>query len=205
MSINLEDPQLALPPARRRKWGRVAAAVVVVLALAAGAVAMTWVARYQPLERCCGFGVGPGAKVIETIGLGTEYQFRASPRGTFELYVQLRNMGRLSVTIRDVVRDSHYYWRLRDVSLGSYGAEPYGNMGREYVAFKPVTMDPGDFLVLRLRYEFADCQMEDSWSSLSSFRVLYTAAWLKKEAELRLPGSIALRGVGGDCGDKAFR
>lgn len=208
MSSEVEDPQLVPAPVRR-KWRRIAGAIVVLLVLVAGSGALVWVSTYQPLEYCCGFGVGLGtkvrAKVVDTIGLGTEYQIPHVPGGTFDLSVQIRNTGRVSVTIRDVVREAHYYWRLRDVSLGPFGPEPYGHKGTEFVAFKPVTMDPGDFLQLRLRYEFADCRTQEGFSSsFSSFRVLYSVAWAKKEAELKLPGSIALTNTGGDCGDAPF-
>jgi len=133
------------PRGTRRRVGRVVVGLVGVLALSTGIGVLAWLLTYQPLTYGNGRNL-PEAKTIETVGLGTEYQFRATQAGTFEVWVQIENSGPRAVTIEEIMPEQHYYWRFKEAAVGAFGPEPYGNFGREFRPFTPQRMESGDYL-----------------------------------------------------------
>ena len=197
------------PPRRPRAFLRprvLVAAAVVVLAAGVAAAALAW-RSYEPLA-FTGGTVAPNAsagvewRIVETMSSSgtTVYALDRAKPGTFVLGFDLRNTGRLPVTLGspppepgDSVRMSLRVSVQREVE----GTPP----GIEYVSLDGVTMAAGESRRLLVTYRWTSCG--DRWSSgsfvtYSHVRVRLTSrgGLLGRTQWVELPAEVVLV-----CGD----
>ena len=157
MSVGWDEvfPEPAPVPGRyvtRRR--AVVAALVTAIAMAVGGVA--WLLTYSPLEpgSLTGAPGGSAAWSAADTGVGdVVYYVSAGKPGVFEIGFDVRNGGRLPITLQGLGSPTAFTL----ASMGRYPMfeEPGREVGRPLVPFEPVTIDPGDshYLVLQLRIE----------------------------------------------------
>ena len=188
-----------------RLAGLVAGAVLVVAAVAAGAL-YVWLGSYAPLaaldtDFAPGSGVGADVQPIAGSG-GKPVFFPAYRRGrAFEVAFTLRNTGRFQVTVTGLTPDTPAAppWVGAVTLLGTDSATASADPGA-LLPFQDVKLARGDTAILVVRYRL-DCARSgktapDVYSDRIRLRFSYLSLFHRTQT-VTLPFAVTLRCVGG--------
>lgn len=187
------DTSAGALPARHpyRTVALVAAGLLTILALSAAAL-YVWLGRYAPLSASGSYAPGPGLATPAGGSDGKPAFVPAGERRTFDTAFTLRNTGRFTVTVRDVVRRGAAVprpLRLLTTDSATASADP-GHLR----AFQRLRLGPDDSAILVVRWQVG---CADGGGVADSVRLRYEYLSLfAREQTLTLPFAVTLRCAG---------
>jgi hypothetical protein len=162
---------------RRRRWGMIAVAVVVLAVAGRGVyVSVAIGADTLAMDKLNVFRAQPGDKTgIETIrnALGDDHVVDYQRGGTFLVDLRLANTGGRDVKVERIPAERYYYFKIDRVLVHT---DRHGLWDGEFKPFSPFTLKPGEARRLEVRFAFPDCDLasEGTRSIVRGLPVVYS-------------------------------
>jgi hypothetical protein len=184
------DTSAGALPARHpyRTLALVAAGLLIVVTLAAVALYI-WLGTYAPLSASGSYAPGPGLATPAGGSDGKPAFVPAGERQTFDTAFTLRNTGRFTVTVTDVVRPAATVprpLRLLTTDSATASADP-GHLH----AFQHLRLGPDDSAILVVRWQVG-CADDAGVADTVRLRYEYLSLF-DREQTVTLPFAVTLR------------
>jgi hypothetical protein len=184
------DTSAGAVPARHpyRTAALVAIGVLLVIVVA-GAAAYAWLDRYAPLRASGSYAPGPGLVTPTGTAAGKPAFAPAGERRTFDTAFTLRNTGRFTATVEDLVQSAHASPRPLRL-LASDSATASADPGHLH-AFRRLRLGPGDSAILVVRW-LVGCPENEGSSDRVRLRYEYLSVF-HREQTVTLPFAVTVR------------